>query len=150
MQKFVLLTLCASTTTRKWMKKPNMTKIKQIEYFQTRRFSLLMPIGDSHHHHTLYIMYASRFKSPKNGHLQIGLDEPRIQLILADVVSLCGSRERVVKTHSQTNFVFVVQRIFLPEELARPSQQGVKNWPGICTSRWATSYSVGESGRSRW
>ncbi len=25
-----------------------------------------MPIGDFHHHHTLYIMYASRFKSPKN------------------------------------------------------------------------------------
>ncbi len=42
-----------------------MTKIEQIEHFQTRvhRFSLLMPIGDSHHH-TLYIMYASRFKSP--------------------------------------------------------------------------------------
>ncbi len=45
-----------------------MTKIEQIEHFQTRvhRFSLLMPIGDSHHHHSLYIMYASRFKSPKN------------------------------------------------------------------------------------
>ena len=44
-----------------------MTKIEQIEHFQTHvhRFSLLMPIGDSHHH-TLYIMYASRFKSPKN------------------------------------------------------------------------------------
>ncbi len=43
-----------------------MTKIEQIEHFQTRvhRFSLLMFIGDSHHH-TLYIMYASRFKSPK-------------------------------------------------------------------------------------
>ncbi len=40
-----------------------MTKIEQIEHFQTRvhRFSLLMPIGDFH----LYIMYASRFKSPK-------------------------------------------------------------------------------------
>ncbi len=50
------------------MKKTNMTKIKQIEHFQTRihRFNLLMPIGDFHHHHTLYIMYASRFKSPKN------------------------------------------------------------------------------------
>ncbi len=49
------------------MKKPNMTKIEQIEHFQTRvhRFSLLTPIGDFHHHHTLYIMYASRFKSPK-------------------------------------------------------------------------------------
>ncbi len=48
------------------MKKPNMAKIEQIEHFQTHihRFSLLMPIGDSHHH-TLYIMYASRFKSPK-------------------------------------------------------------------------------------
>ncbi len=46
-----------------------MTKIEQIEYFQTcvHRFSLLMPIGDSHHH-TLYIMYASRFKSPKKQH----------------------------------------------------------------------------------
>ncbi len=44
-----------------------MTKIKQIEHFQTHvhRFSLLMPTGDFHHHHTLYIMYASRFKSPK-------------------------------------------------------------------------------------
>ena len=44
-----------------------MTKIEQIEHFQTRvhRFSLLTPIGDFHHHHTLYIMYASRFKSPK-------------------------------------------------------------------------------------
>ncbi len=51
------------------MKKPNMTKIEQIEHFQTcvHRFSLLMPIGDFHHHHTLYIMYASRFKSPKKG-----------------------------------------------------------------------------------
>ncbi len=50
------------------MKKPNMTKIEQIEHFQTRvhRFSLLMSKGDFHHHHTLYIMYASRFKSPKN------------------------------------------------------------------------------------
>ncbi len=50
------------------MKKTNMTKIKQIEHFQSHvhRFSLLMPIGDFHHHHTLYIMYASRFKSPKN------------------------------------------------------------------------------------
>ncbi len=49
------------------MKKPNMTKIEQIEHFQTRihRFSLLMPIGDFHHH-TLYIMYCTRFKSPKN------------------------------------------------------------------------------------
>ena len=45
-----------------------MTKIEQIEHFQTRihRFCLLMPIGDFHHRHTLYIMYASRFKSPKN------------------------------------------------------------------------------------
>ncbi len=45
-----------------------MTKIKQIQHFQTcvHRFSLLMPLGDFHHHHTLYIMYASRFKSPKN------------------------------------------------------------------------------------
>ncbi len=45
-----------------------MTKIEQIEHFQTcvHRFSLLMPIGDFYHHHTLYIMYASRFKSPKN------------------------------------------------------------------------------------
>ncbi len=43
-----------------------MTKLEQIEHFQTRihTFSLLMPIGDSHHH-TLYIMYASRFKSPE-------------------------------------------------------------------------------------
>ncbi len=59
-----------------------MTKIEQIEHFQTRvnRFCLLMPIGDFHHHHTLYIMYASRFKSPKNnmsptttrGHLSAG------------------------------------------------------------------------------
>ncbi len=47
------------------MKKPNMTKIEQIEHFQTRIhiFCLLMPIGDFHHH-TLYIMYGSRFKSP--------------------------------------------------------------------------------------
>ncbi len=45
-----------------------MTKIKQIEHFQTciHRFSLLMPTGDFHHH-TLYIMYGTRFKSPKKG-----------------------------------------------------------------------------------
>ncbi len=38
-----------------------MTKIKQIEHFQTciHRFSLLMPIGDFHHHHTLYIVQGS-------------------------------------------------------------------------------------------
>ncbi len=63
------------------MKKPNMTKIEQIEHFQTRvhRFSLLMPVGDFHHHHTSYIMYASRFKSPKNGYtlmVKMGLLPP--------------------------------------------------------------------------
>ncbi len=44
------------------MKKPNMTKIKQIEHFQTRvhTFGLLMPVGDFHHH-TLYNVW---FKSP--------------------------------------------------------------------------------------
>ncbi len=44
------------------MKKLNLTKIEQIEHFQTRihRFSLLMPIGDFHHH-TLYNVW---FKSP--------------------------------------------------------------------------------------
>ncbi len=45
-----------------------MTKIEQIEHFQTRvhRFCLLMPIGDSHHH-TLYIMLvqgSNHLKSP--------------------------------------------------------------------------------------
>ncbi len=58
-----------------------MTKIEQIEHFQTRihRFSLLMPIGDFHHHHTLYIMYASKFKSPKNRLLQRGLCERMVR-----------------------------------------------------------------------
>ncbi len=63
-QSFVLLTPCASTTTQKWMKKQNMTEIKQIEHFQTciHTFCLLMPTGDFHHH-TLYNVW---FKSPKN------------------------------------------------------------------------------------
>ncbi len=75
-----------------------MTKIEQIKHFQTRvhRFSLLMPIGDFHHHHTLYIMYASTFKSPKNlfcifqanplkrhceskGHVPVSLVDPAIK-----------------------------------------------------------------------
>ncbi len=45
------------------MKKSNMTKIKQIEYFQTRihTFCLLMPLGDFHHHALNNVW----FKSPK-------------------------------------------------------------------------------------
>ncbi len=33
-----------------------------------------MPIGDFHHHRTLYIMYASRFKSPKNNYKLMKVD----------------------------------------------------------------------------
>ncbi len=64
------------------MKKPNMTKIEQIEHFQTHvhRFSLLMPIGDFHHHHTLYIMYASRFKSPKSHFILVRTLRTRVLL----------------------------------------------------------------------
>ncbi len=51
-------------------KKINMTKIEQIEHFQTcvHTFCLLMPVGDFHHH-TLYNVW---FKSPKNKH-KVGL-----------------------------------------------------------------------------
>ncbi len=61
------MTLCAQTTAQKRMTKTNMTKIKQIEHFQTHvhTFCLLMPAGDFL---PPYIMQCW-FKSPEKRHI---------------------------------------------------------------------------------
>ncbi len=132
------------------MKKPNMTKIEQIEHFQTRvhKFSLLMPIGDSHHH-TLYIMYASRFKSPKKKQtLLFVFNRLSRKLLYISVTSLTLSRRRApsrekfsvahfpqtethfsqpVKVRNQRTFV---QHVTIPFQCL-DLEKNQKNTPGL-------------------
>ncbi len=100
------------------MKKPNMTKIEQIEHFQTcvHRFSLLMPIGDFHHHHTLYIMYASRFKSPKKSiiiqwwKLQCtGLNQQYLYTIRNKSVIMKWWKLRCTGVNQQSSYTVIIQ-----------------------------------------
>ncbi len=98
-----------------------MTKIEQIEHFQTRvhRFSLLMPTGDSHHH-TLYIMYGTRFKSPK----KVQGFEQKAQKV--------KDEHKMLQTLHRLNSLFA----HLPERLSRIGSQPGKR-PDDRETGWA-------------
>ncbi len=96
-----------------------MTKIKQIEHFQTRvhRFSLLMPVGDFHHH-TLY-MYGSRFKSPENFHKAENLFRGATPSLVSLIPFLCCFQTYVLPLtlHKINNMNFTPKKDYTANRL---------------------------------